>query len=357
MKILLLGPVVAAVSAAAGCGDNSKVCGPGTDDLDGDGYCEGGGGPPACSDGTILDPDTRTCVIDPAACQHGTVIINNRCVDPTEGLVVDLSEGPEPNNAGIGGVEPSGPHAGVLELRPIGQPFVVRGTITPFRDADASGELDPDMDAYTLTVNRPALLEISVDGVEGLMGAFLLVPLGSNPAAAWRRFGLNVTGDASKRRIYLPAAGTYGLSVADTRSLFVGPGAPPAAGTGAAAGGPRATYFLSVTALAAPAPTALVPAGGVATSTGTLEPGEVKLFTAPMGAGPNEITLAIPTTPRAAVAVLRNDAYQADAAEDAQPARVIAGGFAAGETALIAADAVYHYGPAPAPYTLTVQPM
>jgi hypothetical protein len=83
----------------------------------------------------------------------------------------------------------------------------------------------------------------------------------------------------------------------------------------------------------------------------------VKLFTAPMGAGPNEIILAIPTTPRAALAVLRNDAYHADAAEDALPARVVASGFAAGETALIVADAVYHYGPDPAPYTLTVQPM
>ncbi len=175
--------MLAALSVAAGCGDDSKVCGPGTDDSDGDGSCEPGG-QAACSDGTILDPETGSCVIDPSSCQNGTVLINNRCVDPTEGLVVDLSEGPEPNNAGVGGVEQSGAFAGEIELAAPGEAFVVKGTIDPYRDADNSGEVDPDMDTYVLSVAAPTLLEISVDGVGGLMGAFLVVPLRRPPASA-----------------------------------------------------------------------------------------------------------------------------------------------------------------------------
>jgi hypothetical protein len=354
MKSHPLCSVLAALTAAAGCGDNSKVCGPGTGDLDDDGFCEAGG-PPMCSNGTILDMATSTCVIDPASCQHGTVLIDHRCVDPTEALVVDLSEGPEPNNAGTAGVEPSGAFAGGIELPAGGAAFVVKGTIHPFRDADGDGEVDPDMDTYTFAVGAPALLDVSVDGVNGLMAAFLVVPLDSNPAAAWRRFGINITGDTSRRQLYLPAAGSYGISVADTRSLFLDAGSPPAAGNGAAAGHPQATYFLSISVVPAPAPTQLTPSGGVATSTGTLAPGEVKLFTAPMGPGQNEIELAVPATPRAAVAVTRNDAYKADAAEDQQPALVTVDGFLPGDVAVIAADTVYHYGPGAASYTLTVR--
>jgi hypothetical protein len=363
MKRLALCAVVTAL-AAAGCGDNSKVCGPGTDDLDGDGLCEatggGGGQPPMCSDGTILDPQTNSCVIDPSSCRNGTVLINGRCVDPTEALVVDLSEGAEPNNAGVGGIEASPGFAGQIELAPQGEAFVVKGNIDPFRDADSDGELDPDMDAYRLTVAAPTLLEISVDGVNGMMGAFMVVPLSGNPATGWRRFGLNVTGDTSKRQVYLPAAGAYAIAVSDTRALSVGANAPPAAGSGAAAGGPDADYFMSIVMLPVPAPTTLAVSGGVATTTGELGVGDVKLFTAQMSAGLNEIELAIPSTPMAAVVVARNGAYKADAAERTGsqgplPASVTAGGFLPGDTALIVADTVYHYGPGAAPYTLTIR--
>jgi hypothetical protein len=363
MNRLALCSVLAAL-AAVGCGDNSKVCGPGTDDLDGDGLCEAAGGgdrPPMCSDGTILDPQTNSCVIDPSSCQNGTVLINGRCVDPTEALVVDLSEGAEPNNAGIGGIEASPGFAGQLELAPQGEAFVVKGNINPFRDADSDGEIDPDMDAYRLTVAAPTLLEISVDGVNGMMGAFMVVPLSGNPATEWRRFGLNVTGDTSKRQVYLPAAGAYAIAVTDTRALYVDVDSPPAAGYGAAAGGPAANYFMSIAVLPVPAPTPLAVTGGVAMTTGTLGVGEVKLFTAQMGPGLNEIDLAIPATPMAAVVVARNGAYKAEGAErfdifqGSQPASVLAAGFLPGDTALIVADTVYHYGPGAAPYTLTIR--
>ena len=84
-QCLLLAAATAAFAVAPGCGDNSKICGPGTTDKDG--VCTPTETPPMCSDGTILDPSTNSCVIDPDACQNGTVLINNRCVDPTDGLV------------------------------------------------------------------------------------------------------------------------------------------------------------------------------------------------------------------------------------------------------------------------------
>lgn len=352
----LCAALAAALCVTAGCGDNSKICGPGTADTDGDGACEPSAGGPMCSDGTILDPGSNRCVIDPASCQDGTVLIHGRCVDPTEGLVIDLTEGPEPNNRGVGGVEPSGAIAGQIALPAPGQPFVVKGTIDPFRDADDDGELDPDMDLYEVTVDAPALLDVSVDGVGGLMGAFLIVPTGANPAAAWRRFGLNVTGDTSRRRIYLPAAGTYGLSVGDTRSMFVDAASPPAAGS-AAAGGPGAHYFLSLTVLPAPAPAALTVTGGTATDAGTLDPGDVRLFTAPLGAGVNTVELALPGTPQASIVVVRNGAFDVEASEPpGQPARADTGGWQPGDAALIVADTVYHYGPGGAAYALTVTP-
>lgn len=354
--------VLAALSVAAGCGDNSKECGPGTDDDDGDGFCEAAGG--GCGEGTLLDPETGACVIDPSSCQNGTVLINNRCVDPTEGLVIDLSEGPEPNNARVGGVEPSGAYAGEIVLPgPAGgdAAFVVRGTIDPFRDADNDGEVDPDMDAYTLTVDAPTLLEVSVDGVGGLMAAFLVVPLADNPAAGWQRFGLNVTGDTSRRLVYLPAPGRYAISVADTRSMWFDGDSPPAAGAGAAAGNPEARYYMSIAVRPIPAPMELTVSGGTATHTGMLAPGELAFFTAPMGLGFNDVELDIPTTPAASVVVARNGAYKADAAETIDffqgplPAIVTTGGFLPEDNALIVADTVYHYGPGPATYRLTVR--
>ncbi|HWU86093.1 MAG TPA: hypothetical protein VN253_02415, partial [Kofleriaceae bacterium] len=353
--------VASGLAAIGGCGDNSKICGPGTADTNGDGVCEPGNLPAMCSNGTMLDPVTNACVIDPNACQGGTVLIHDRCVDPTEGLPIDLAEGPEPNNANLGGIEPSGAVAGEIMLKAPGQTFVVRGTINPFRDQDHDGEFDPDMDTYVLTVEEPTLVEISVDGTNGLMGAFLAMAINDNPAGAWTRYGINITGDMSKRQIFFPTAGEYAISVADTRTMYLDASSPPAAGLGGAAGGPQASYFMSLTVLPTPAPTALTVTNGTATSTGMLGVGEVKLFTVPMDLGLNSVVLDIPGTPNAAVVIDRNGAFKAEGTETFDlfgrvPASAIAAGFQASDTSLIVADTTYHYGPGSAAYTLTVTP-
>jgi len=63
---------------------------------------------------------------------------------PDSGLVVDLEESPEPNGVAIAtGVEFSAAPAGVINLKPAGEAFVIHGHITPFRDFDGDGQLDP----------------------------------------------------------------------------------------------------------------------------------------------------------------------------------------------------------------------
>src|SRR4051794_1974636 len=100
----------AACGAIAGCGDGARACGPGTMEVDGE--CVPSS-TITCGDGTKLD--NAQCVVDPASCQAGTVLIDHHCVDPTSGLVVDLEESPEPNGVAIvTGVEASAAPAGVI---------------------------------------------------------------------------------------------------------------------------------------------------------------------------------------------------------------------------------------------------
>jgi len=107
-----------AALAALGCGDNARTCGVGTMDLQG--VCVPVS-TTACGDGTKLD--NGQCVVDPATCQAGTVLIADRCVDPTHGLTVDLEESPEPNGLMIAtGVEASAAPAGAITLSRPGRP-------------------------------------------------------------------------------------------------------------------------------------------------------------------------------------------------------------------------------------------
>ena len=341
----------------AGCGDNGQQCGAGTADMNG--LCV-----PVlttvCGDGTKLDHGQ--CVIDPASCQAGTVLIADRCVDPAKGLVIDLEESPEPNGIGIAsGVEASASPAGMITLKPAGQTFVVHGHITPFRDADDDGQLDPDFDTYLLAVTGPVLVSVTVDGTGGMQGAFYAAGDAQGALPAYERYGLSLTGDTSKRRLFLPVAGSYALVIADTRSLAIGGNAPPPAGSGGAAGGPDAAYFASLTAEPIPAPASITIAGtspgSTGTQAGTLATDEVKFYTAALGAGPYDLREVMPGAAAASIAVVNADQLgYADETPGSTPtqAEVTVGGIQPGDTPLIAVDAVYNYGPAPEPFTLTI---
>lgn len=348
-----------AVASLSACGDNSKTrtCGPGTEEQDG--VClPTGPGTPTCTDGTILDSETNSCVIDPNACQDGTVLIGNQCVDPTDGLTVDVTEAAEPNGAGV--VETSTTPAGELTLKPIGQKLVIKGNTNPFQDAlGDDGQLDADYDTYFFEVTAPTLLEITSDGVGGTASAFIVLPVqSSNPLndSAWIRYGLNVTGDTSKRQVYIPTAGIYALTFADTRSMYLDNGSPPAAGYGGAAGSPNAFYYATVEQLAIPTPTAVALTDGEGTATGATD-GTVHFYTATMGTGLARVVLDGdgPATAGAVTATRNGIFKEAAPAEAGAASGFLALGFRESDTTVIAADFVYHYAPGPQPYELTIK--
>jgi len=336
---------------AAGCGDNARECGVGTEDVDG--ICAPINNT-VCGDGTKLDEGR--CVIDPTACQSGTVLVAGRCTDPTAALLIDLEESFEPNGLAIAtGVEPSPAPAGTIALKPIDQSFVVHGHITPFRDADADGQLDPDVDSYLLTAAAPTLLEITVDGVGGAQGAFYLAGDPAGPVASYERYGLNLTGDTTRRQVFLPSPGVYTLAFSDTRALAIGRNPPPPAGAGAAAGGADAEYYATITARAIPTPAALT-AGAAVSQPGALATDQVALFNGGFAVGSNRVQLAMPGAAAASLAVLAGDALVGYADEQRQPPKVaeVIAAVAVDAAPVIVVDAVYNYGPAPAPFTVSI---
>lgn len=226
-------------------------------------------GTPTCTDGTRLNPTTNACELDPNACQSGTVLVNGQCIDPTNGLTIDLEEGPEPNGlAGYDYVQDvmlEANVAGAIALKPIGSSVVIHGCISP-----VDGK--PDYDAYTLTVSAPTLIDVTVDGVGGLTPGFF-VDLDLWPAVGefydnYRRSAATLANDTSQRELFLPIAGTYKLFIADTRSmLWNSPFGNP----------DRSTCYYASVAQRTPAPTPLDLGAG---ATGTFD-GKVKLYTVP----------------------------------------------------------------------------
>ncbi|MBA3501769.1 MAG: hypothetical protein M4D80_10730 [Myxococcota bacterium] len=330
----VLGVALIAV-LAAGCGDNSKSCGEGTDDSDGDGECESlvPPGGKVCGDGTIVDPITSLCVPDPETCGGGTVLVNGSCQDPAAGLDIDLEEGPEPNAFETGAVP-----AGVIALEPVGSDgFVVHGCIKPVDDAT------PDLDVYLLSVTAPTLVEVTADGVAGLAAGFQ-VTSSEAVLATWKRFGVNVATDTSKRQVLLPAAGAYRLIVTDSRTLLPqltgGATSPPA-------GNPDGSSCYYVTlARQTPAPVGLVIASG---DTGTIDD-KLRVYTAAVPTGIVRLTATFQTAhAQESIVVLRNGALHAFDDDGS----ITFSGFASGDDALIVTDFVYNYALFSVPYTLT----
>lgn len=315
------------------CGDNSKLCGPGTSDRDDDGVCESIVSETRCGDGTRMDPITQECAPDPAICTNGTTLVNNRCQDPAAALDIDIEEGPEPN-----GFEPGAVPAGLVDLEPIGgDGFVIHGCIKPTADAE------PDVDVYQLTIAAPTLVRITADGVGGLAAGFQLT---SSVAAlaGWQRFGVGTATDGARRQVLLPAGGTYRVIVADARTLLPqitgGATTPPA-------GNPDGTscYFVTIDQQTiTPAPLDLVTG-----DMGTIDQ-NVELYAPTLPSGNVTLTSTMMTAhAQESIVVLRNG--QLHAFDD--DGSITFSGFSSGDTALVAADFVYQYAVFPVPYRLT----
>jgi hypothetical protein len=349
--------LIAALALPIGCGDNSDECGPGTHAVDGVCTPDNGSGT-TCSDGTKLDSTTGTCVVDPNDCQDGTVLVGTQCVDPGH-ITADVQESAEPNGLGLFGEDSNGP-AGTIALKPVGQHFVVHGKIIPFEDNDGDGQTDPDIDTYEVTVNGPTLISVSADGLHGLAAGFISLAAvdQNNPLFTWERIGANLTGDTSKRQLFLPGAGTFAIAVTDSRTLILN---SPAA-SGAEEGSPDFEYYISIDALAMPTPSALTVTSNEATSTGTVNPGEPKFFTVPMGTGFNSVTLdddgtnytesVVVTNTRGATTTVKTVADGDPSTGD--PAVGTAFGIKNIDTTLVVVDAVVDYSTEPTNYTLTI---
>jgi hypothetical protein len=326
--------------AAFGCGDNSRSCGDGTIEMSG--YCVpfNPDGSVGCGPGTVLDPASGTCQVDPTVCQNGTVLIDTMCVDPLVGTVVDLQEGPEPN--GLDVIEASGARAGNLALKTGETPFVVHGTIDPFEDVDTNGALDPDVDTYVLVIAEPTLVRITGAGLHGVTAGLVAT---SPDIPGWKRFALGgASGDAARRQVFLPKMGTYYVSVADTRTLFE----YAETGTASAApGGDDGDYYLAITQTTLPAPT---PLG--TTANATAASGDVAFYSATIANGSHPITLAMPSTFAIASLVVTAGTFFAFDDEDSLPARLVTSGLGA---SLIVVDHVYDVSPSLVSYQLSIQ--
>ncbi|MBA2543639.1 MAG: hypothetical protein H0V17_28615 [Deltaproteobacteria bacterium] len=364
-----LGGVLALVCLAA-CGDNSKECGEGTSDTNGDNICEPDGTTDLiCGDGTVLDPLTLECVPDPSVCGNGTVLINGVCQDPTGDLTIDFEEGPEPN-----GFEIDATPAGLLSIKEPGEGLVVHGCITPLDNNS------PDLDVYEFDVTGPTLLHIAADGVQGLAAGFLM--LGDDPILGnWLRLGINLSTDTSKREVFLPVAGHYQIVMTDTRTLLPltqnGEGFP-------AAGNPDGTscYYVTITQRVLPTPEVLDLTTGI---TGTIGE-DLKFFTGAFPTGftglvavidpedldgdgqPDLDALGNPIDSRAASSlvivnngVLRqyNEAGATSANGPGRPAdgpisRALFGGIEAGDSPLVILDYAWNYAIGPAEFAIAV---
>ena len=332
---------LAIAALCAACGDNSKACGPGT--VDNHGSCvpvatTDAGNP--CGPGTQLDQATGLCTVAASACGGGTILLNGNCVDPTQQLTISLEEGPEPN--GLGVFEASNGAAGTIALAPVSDMlgFVIHGHTLPARDANGDGLLDPDYDTYLLAVSGPTLIRVRAHGL-GMTGGFLVrAQVGAgDPLASWQRFGIATSTTIADRQIYLPVAGTYTLSIADTRSVL------EHAMGGPIAAAPTGEYFVRIDQLAMPSATA-----AATTQTGAFDATtNVALYTLP--AGQDTATLAIAAPQAAASLVLVNLTDNSVAAVGAS----VSATFSNTDAPLLAVDATYNTANEQIPYTLTVQ--
>jgi hypothetical protein len=364
LAVVLLGVLL----TLPGCGENSRACGEGTDEVDG--YCVpkdacGFGttfdeqigkcvpdGSVVCADGTVFDELTGECKLDENACQNGTVLIDGACVDPTAGLIIDVEEGPEPNGLGI--IEDSPAQAGNIVLK-LGQPFVVHGTFDPHRDVDGDSMPDPDVDTYVLTIGGPVYVQITADGVNGAAGGFVAMTVDADsPLDTWKRVGMSLVSDTADREVYLPAAGTYWLAIADTRTLidYVTTGSSKAA-----PGGDTSEYYVSIKPFTPTDPTPLTLTNGTFTANSTKLSGKLARYSAAFSTGLNVVDLSMPSTLVTEALTVETGGELAGAAVSptGAPLRAFFGGLDEGEQAVVIVDEVYTLLPSSETFSLTVR--
>jgi hypothetical protein len=317
----------------------TDTCGPGTKKVGNECVPDG---TMICEQGTVFDPQSGRCEVDPSACAMGTVLVNGTCVpeDSTLPNKADLKEAAEPNGPG------STTAAGILAVPAVDAATTLYGCVNPV-DADGDGLADVDQDAWIInnTTGGPVVLEITADGIGGLAAGFGVVSADPNHPAAldsWQRLGLNLTGDTSKRQVYLPVGGAYALLLTDSRALFLDQ----------PAGSPTACYFATVKRVATPASTALT-----LPQTAGQDSGKVAIYSYTADALGDVFDMTHNTNSQAMVPaflIFRGNQLVAAAAGDSQgnPPYWTIGGLNPSETLTVVVDMQYNTALAPQPYTL-----
>lgn len=334
MKYLLV-----AVALVLGCGDNSDECGPGTKAVGGVCTAIGSGSGTTCGAGTMFDPTQDACVPATGICGDGTVLVGGTCQDPSAGITVDLEEGPEPN-----GFEPGAAPAGTITLAPVGDPhgFVIHGCIVPVGDT-------ADFDRYVVTVPGPTLIDITAAGVGGLAGAFAAL----DPSFDFERFGLALAADTAEREVYLPAAGTFSIAIADARTLLgvIDNGGAPAAGN---PDGSSCYYVTLQQETPAPVPLSLAAGNTGAFST------KLQFFDAPPGTLPSGFTDLVATIAAAeaepALDIFQNGALRMmrDGGAAGAAAEAVFGAILPSDDVTVVVDDVFDYAAVPSTFTLGI---
>lgn len=202
-----------------------------------------------CADGTEFDAETGTCVPGAGACGEGTVMVDGECIGLDEALSPEVFSAAEPDDPAFDGTPQVVTPPAIDAERTIG------GCITP-EDFDGDDVVDVDIDYFAFTTSSPGMFRVRADGLGGAAAAFAVIPL-DEPLASqgFLRIGLNLTGDTSERRVYLPSAGTYALLVFDSRSVDLG-GLDTGLGFARAVGSEDTCYHVTMEGLEVPEPTA-----------------------------------------------------------------------------------------------------
>ena len=248
------------------------------------------------------------------------------------GPTIDFEEGPEPN--GLGVLEASAAPAGIIpKLEPIGEALILHGHLAPFRDGDDDGELDPDVDTFTITTAAPALVRITVDGA------------GFRIHADLDQLALDRYGAATSREVYLPVAGKYQLSIAAAEvwihALGVGPPAEPATGA----------YLVTIEQLVIP------PATSTTSDAGMLAPGETRFYAPPLAAGLSRLsfTLDHPLARPALELVVDPTGSLPHVEALADHDRTVQIVTAAGDGALVVVEPLFDFAEMPLPFSFEVE--
>lgn len=339
-----------ASSGLVGCGDNvSTTCGEGTTlegtmcVPDGSGADCGPGtelvggqcvpdGSVICEQGTVFDMESGQCVVDPSACAEGTVLVGGQCVPEDETLTADQDEAAEPNDAA---------GAGQFMVPAVGAMTTIHGCITP-RDGAR------DEDVWIMQATGPTAIEITADGVGGLAAAFLVQDNGIPSLPTYFRAGINLTGDTSRRQVFLPTAGIYLLVMDDSRAILVDE----------VAGGADTCYYATIEGIALPAATNLT----VPTETGN-DSGDIRVLNYTADANGDILRTVLSSGSASlspAFVVMRGNTLLASTGPVAATSTTAAilpqwteGGMNAGDVISIIVDHQYNFSPNPTPYTFS----